>query len=138
MKMPQSVLVPLINPNEPEAMLASLPIQENQHVEAGQTLATFETTKAAADLLAETSGYIAGLRWQEGDSIKAGEILCYLSEDPDWEPDFNPPSTSGASDETPLGLRITQPALELVKRRGLPLGQLPVGLLITEAVVDEI
>ncbi len=74
------VRVPLVNPNETQASLAVLNVQEGQHVTAGDLIATFETTKAAADLLADQAGYITGLHRQQGESLRSGEILCYLGE----------------------------------------------------------
>ena len=86
-------------------------------------LCTLETTKSAADLLAEADGYIApGLQHDTGDSVSAGEVFCYLAEEPGWtplEPDHGSPQGENA---LPPGPRITQPALALAKEKGLDLG----------------
>jgi biotin carboxyl carrier protein len=74
------VLIPLINPNEPEAILASLQVCEGQLVSTGDNLCTLETTKAALDILAESDGYIVGLRFNQGQTARAGDLFCYLSE----------------------------------------------------------
>jgi acetyltransferase EpsM len=129
------VQFPLINPNEPEAMLAAVHIQAGQQVRRGEVLCTLETTKSAADLLAETDGYIAGLQHSPGDSVQAGEIFCYLAEEPGWtppEPDHESPQGETA---LPPGLRITQPALALAKEKGLDLSTLPLGPLVTESML---
>ena len=138
--MPATVIIPLINPNEPEALMANLAVHEGESVKAGQVLCTLETTKSTQELLAEADGYVIGLRLAEGQSVAAGELLCYLSETPDWAP---PEATSQASstepgaDGAPLpaGLRITQPALTLARQAGLDLNRLPLGPLVTESSV---
>jgi acetyltransferase EpsM len=137
---PLPVPIPLINPNEPEALLADLSVGEGQLVHAGQVLCTLETTKSTQELLAETDGYVVGLRLAQGQSAAAGELLCYLSDTPEWNPpEVSPPTDSDnlAQGTLPLppGLRITQPALELARQGGLDLSRLPVGPLVTESSV---
>ena len=114
--MPIPIVVPLLNPNEPEALIVSLLIKEGQFVNKAEVLATFETTKSASELYAEKDGYIVGLRLSQGEIGRAGEILCYLSETPDWIP---PQERSGQPEDLssqlkfPTGLRITKPAERL-------------------------
>jgi len=67
-----SVTIPLLNPNEPEALLAALHIHEGQHIRAGDLLATLETTKSAAELAAEQEGFVAGLHREQGATVRAG------------------------------------------------------------------
>jgi len=137
---PIPILIPLININEPEALLADLAVQEGQLITAGDVLCTLETTKSTQELVAETSGYIVGLRLSQGTSVPAGELLCYLSATSDWIP---PKSTASATIESgsqadstlPEGLRITQPALALARQHGINLDQLPIGPLVTESAV---
>ena len=129
-----SIKIPLLNPNELEAMLVTLHVSEGQHVEAGNPICTLETTKSTVDLKAEVSGYIFGLRYTEGQIVLTGEHLCYLADSPDW----TPPETESLSPEkepkmsVPEGLRITQPALNLAEKLNLELAKLPIGPLITE------
>ncbi len=103
------VLIPLLNPNEPEAMLATLSIVEGQRVEIGDTLCTLETTKATADVQAEAGGFVAGLRLRQGQTVRAGEVLCYLADTPDWQPppEEMPRDEVSAPESIPPGLRIT-------------------------------
>ena len=125
------VLIPLLNPNEPEALLAALHIQEGQCMAAGDLLCTFETTKSTADLHAEADGYVAGLKFTEGQTVRAGDVLCYLADSPEWQAPAAPITTPQAS-SPPANLRITQPALALARQHELDLSQLPAGELITE------
>jgi sugar O-acyltransferase (sialic acid O-acetyltransferase NeuD family) len=124
------VYIPLLNPNEPEALLAGLHIHNGQKVNAGELLCTLETTKSAADLLAEASGYIAGMESNPGQTVRAGDILCYIAPVPDWQPETTV-SPAGTTARLPTGLRITQPALALAQQHLLDLDRLPRGELIT-------
>ena len=132
------VSIPLLNPNEPEALLVALHVQEGQFVENGSLLYTLETTKSTTDVMAEDQGYVVGLRFKPGQKITAGEILCFLAETPDWISHEITPSqvTLNQEDQVPVGLRITQPALALARTHKLDLGKLPTGPLITESMVQ--
>jgi sugar O-acyltransferase (sialic acid O-acetyltransferase NeuD family) len=128
------ILVPLLNPNETDARLVALHVKTGQQVEAGDPLATLETTKSTFELEADAAGYVAGLQASEGELLHAGDIFCYLAPDVAWqapEQTKSPASPSGV----PKGLRITQPALLLAQKEGLDLGELPVGPIITEDAV---
>jgi acetyltransferase EpsM len=133
-------MIPLLNPNEPEAQVAAVLVKEGQLVSKGDLLCTLETTKSAADMVAETEGYVAGLRLNVGDTARAGEVLCYLSADPDWKPPtpstptpaMQPSSTAG---DVPAGLRISQNALALAQEQGLDLNLLPLDTFVTESMV---
>jgi sugar O-acyltransferase (sialic acid O-acetyltransferase NeuD family) len=135
------VTIPLLNPNEPDALLVALHVQEGQHVAAGDLLCTLETTKSAADLQAEQAGFIVDLRSQAGQTVRAGEALCYLAETPDWTPPAKQaePAMEGQTvsieGPRPEGLRITQPALALARQLGVELERLPTDRLVTENVV---
>jgi len=130
------VLIPLINPNEPEAVVAALPIRNGQVVSTGDLLCTLETTKSASDISAQCDGYVTGLRLAPGQSARAGEILCYLAETPDWELPAEPVVQQLESESSlPEGLRITRPALALARQRSVDLTSLPFGPLVTESMV---
>lgn len=129
---PFEVHIPLLNPNEPYAQLSILNIAEGQKVSEGDLLAVLETTKASAELLAERAGYIAGLRATAGDVLQAGERLCWLADEPDWQP---PEEAQIEEIALPKELRITEPALALARQAGLDLESLTIGPIITEAVI---
>ena len=135
-----SVLVPLINTNEADALLASLAVKEGQRVQNGELLAVLETTKSTADLSAECSGYVLGLRFKEGDILRAGERFCYLSPTADaaLPTEEEMPEKSAQPSAALEGLRITQPALALAQEMGVSLNQLPQDTLITEKLVREL
>jgi acetyltransferase EpsM len=142
--MPNPVTIPLLNPNEPESMIASLQVQEGQYVSKGDVLCTLETTKSAADLYAEADGYVAGLRFSSGQSAHAGDLLCYLAENPGWKPEEDPKPSSdrpvaaeSTGEDLPAGLRITKPALALARRHQIDLSVLPIGPLVTEDMLKK-
>lgn len=132
------VTIPLLNPNEPEAALTALYVQEGQYVRVGDPLGMLETTKATAELYAEAEGYVSGLRAAQGQTLRAGEVLCYLASSPDW----TPPTLVASAVEAvvpPEGLRITQPALALARQHALNLqGRFPPETLITTDMVQEL
>jgi sugar O-acyltransferase (sialic acid O-acetyltransferase NeuD family) len=135
------ITIPLINPNEPDALLASLYVDEGQQVFDGDVICTLETTKSTLELAAEGEGYIVGLCFGEGETVHANDVLCYLAESPDAAPPSRElASDSGGqpaseSDAPPEGLRITQPALNLAREHGLSLDGFPLGPLVTVEMV---
>ncbi len=139
MSEPRPVTVPLISPNEREAVLSALFVAEGEHVAKDQPLCTLETTKAEYELTAETEGFVVGVRFGEGDLVRIGDTLCYLADRADAElPEIPSPEEPADADlEMPEGLRISRPALSLAREAGLPLSQLPIGPLITEPTVRE-
>jgi len=131
----ESVLVPLLNPNEVESNIAHLAVSEGQQVAAGELLAVFETTKSTFEMEAETGGYVRGIRFAEGATVRAGDLFCYIAEELESPLPVQVilPAVEKRQDaELPAGLRITKPALELAQRTGIDLSTLPVGTLITE------
>jgi sugar O-acyltransferase (sialic acid O-acetyltransferase NeuD family) len=135
--MAEPVTIPLLNPNEPEANLAALHIREGQRVSIGDTLVTLETTKSTAELQAERSGYVIGLLAEQGQTLMAGAILCYIADAPDWTPptDVHIDKQTHDTSVSPTGMRITQPARALASQFGIDLNRLPTDRLVTESIV---
>ena len=130
--MANPVTIPLLNPNEPEALLVDLFVSEGQLVAEGDPLCSLETTKSSTQLTAQAGGYVTGLRLLKGQSVTAGELLCYLAPTPDWTPEEQ---VEESPDSLPPGLRISQPALTLARSLELDLTRLPVGPLVTQDMV---
>jgi sugar O-acyltransferase (sialic acid O-acetyltransferase NeuD family) len=138
--MATAILIPLLNPNEPEALLASLFVHEGKQVHKGDVLGVLETTKSTAEMVAEADGFVLGLKHQAGESVSAGEVLGYLVESPDEPLNLTPAGAtsklkheSTKLDDLPGKVRITRPAAELARQHGIDISLLPVGPLITEA-----
>ncbi len=129
------ILIPLVNPNEPGARLADLPVVNGQHVIKGQPLCTLETTKATVELTAEQDGYLVGLTAQQGQTIQAGEVLAYLAGSPEWQPPSKPVPVEPAR---PGGLRISQAALRLAEQYHVDLSGFSGEQFVTEKMVQEL
>lgn len=142
------VFIPLLNPNEPEARLVSLEIQEGQRVSRGDVLCTLETTKSTSELVSEVDGYISGLQFTTGETVSAGEVLCHLSDSPQTAPQELKKSSRSSENGSkidqevegglPRGLRISQPALTLARQHNLDLNRLPTDAFITEGFVQKL
>ena len=78
---PIEVLVPLLNPNEPEVQVARVHVVEGQKVQEGDPLCTLESTKSVTEVTAVREGFIVGLEFAESDLLRAGDRLCWLADD---------------------------------------------------------
>lgn len=131
------ITIPLINPNEPEALLAALHVAPGQHVISGEKLCTLETTKSTLELTADNTGYIVGLAFRTGQTVQAGDILGYLAESPDWTPPALPITVSDVQHFRTEGLRISQAALLLAEQHNVDLAHLSNEVFVTEKMVQE-
>ncbi len=137
------IKIPLLNTNEPEALLASVEVKEGQHLEKGDTIALVETTKSTAEIKAEKPGFLVGLRFTKGETLQAGEVLAYIGESLDAKDPNLPPWLISSEVETKQetifqGLRITDPARELALSNGVDLASLPKDRIVTRAMVENL
>ncbi len=135
------ILVPLLNPNEKEALLVALEAAEGEAVQQDDVIAVVETTKSTGEVTAPAAGYLVGVRFQPGQSMVAGEVLAYIGESPESnDPTLPPwaPEARAAEETAPQGLRITAPARALAEDNGLDLAELPLGPLVTRQMVAEL
>ncbi len=130
------IYFPLINPNEPEMSLVAIEVQQGQRVQEGQILGTVETTKATADLTAESDGYIYLSRHRVGEMVRAGELFGYLSPVPDLDLEKIPledqRSIQVPDQSKQANLRLTEPARRLAEAMNIDLSRLPKDEWITE------
>lgn len=133
------IIIPLINTNEPEAMLTDVLVQEGQKINIGDVLCVLETTKSTMELVAEEAGYVVGIRKREGDTIRAGDVFGFIAETKDWQPEetLQRSNVEESNLPHPPGLRISKPALALAKSENLDLTKLPTGVFITSDLVRE-
>ncbi len=137
---PFQVLIPLVNPNERESLVSELRVINGQKVHKGDVLAVFETTKAEVELTAEKDGIVKGLRVQQGDTLPAGDIFCWLVDSLNVDVpahDMQKPSRD-CETSIPQDLRLTKKASEIISRENIPLDDLPRGILITEQVIRDL
>ncbi|MGE5123315.1 MAG: NeuD/PglB/VioB family sugar acetyltransferase [Acidobacteriaceae bacterium] len=130
------IIIPLLNPNEPEARLVELNIQAGQYVHDGEQICSLETTKSTAVVYAETDGYVVGLDYHSGQNVMAGDVLAYIAASPSWVPPARIAMTAIQAPPLPEGLRISQPALRLAQQHNLNLGQLTGNAFVTEKMVQ--
>lgn len=139
------VIIPLINPNEPEARLSALNFQDGQKVSRGDVIAVIETTKATEEIIAEEDGYFFLTSKIEGQIVHAGERLGVIADSPDWhiftkdqltlqEEHF---STDEGDKDLPPGIRITRPALKLAREHQIDLRTFQTNVLITEKMIKD-
>ena len=137
MSEPFEVVIPLINPNEPEVQVVEVMVQNGQRVAVGDVLCQVETTKSSNEILAESPGFVVALRAVPGSKLRSGERICWLAEDADWQPpDESEISSETISEGVPEGMRITRPAKALIEASSLSYEMLPGDVLITEAIVQ--
>jgi sugar O-acyltransferase (sialic acid O-acetyltransferase NeuD family) len=129
------VEVPLVNPNEPEAMVVDVAVSDGARVAEGDLLCALETSKSVEDVYAEFSGYVFGLAAKLGTTVTAGGVLCYIADDPSWSP---PEMSDDEEEAVPDDLKITGPAVAVAKELGVDLDELPRGVLVTERHVREV
>ncbi len=131
------VLIPLLNPNEPEVQIVETLVENGQKVVLGEVLCIVETTKSSHEVAAERAGYVVSFNHTRGDKLRAGDRLCWLAEKSGWTaPTAVEPVSEMRREGIPQGMRITEPALELAKSLGIELEELPGDRLITEAEVQ--
>jgi len=131
----EAIHIPLLNTNDPSSTLTELHIGNGADVAEQTLIATCESTKGVEDLHAPRSGFVCGLTAKAGDSLRAGEVLCWIADTPDWQPtDVDQPVDKR---KAPEGIRITEPARKLAEKHGLALAALPPGELVTVSRLQE-
>jgi sugar O-acyltransferase (sialic acid O-acetyltransferase NeuD family) len=134
---PTPITIPLINPNEPGALLVTLYVTPKQYLTKGEKLCTLETTKSTVELEADVDGYLVGLAFEAGQTVQAGDILGYLADSPDSAPASHLIAPGGLQPAYPEGLHISQPALLLAQKHNLDLTHISNELFVTEKMVQE-
>jgi len=75
-----TVPVPLLNANEDRVTLVTLAVTDGDVVRTGDRLATVETSKATADIVAPCRGVVRGVKVTDGAELKVGSTLCTIEE----------------------------------------------------------
>jgi sugar O-acyltransferase (sialic acid O-acetyltransferase NeuD family) len=130
----------MLSVNEPEAQLVELFVTTGSKVVVGDPLCTLETTKATFEVQAEVEGYIHDVLVAKGERVTAGAVLFEISSEPPTEPAASLSVSSAPATEAearPEGLLITEKGLRLAKELGVALAALPLGVMVTEAMVRE-
>lgn len=131
------VEVPLVNPNETDAMVVEVAVTDGDQVRAGDLLCALETSKSVEEVYSEHAGFVFGLASKLGTMVSAGGVLCYIADDPTWAPPDEPGAGAGTKG-VPDDLKITEPALAVARELGVDLDSLPRGVLVTERQIREL
>lgn len=134
------VIAPMLSVNEPEAQVIDVFVTTGSKVAVGDPLCTLETTKATIEVEAEVGGYIHAVLFSKGQQVTAGAILFEISSVPPTEPPVSSSVSSAPvpdAESRPEGLLITEKGLRLAKELGVRLDTLPLGAMVTEAMVRE-
>jgi len=130
----------MLSVNEPDAQLVEVFVTTGRKVVVGDALCTLETTKATFEVQAEVEGYIHDVLVTKGQQVTAGTVLFEISCEPPAESPASlsaPSAPSADAGSRPEGLLITEKGLRLAKELGVALDVLPLGALVTEAMVRE-
>jgi sugar O-acyltransferase (sialic acid O-acetyltransferase NeuD family) len=126
------VVAPLLSPNEPEAQVVEVGVDEYSEVRRGEVVCVVETSKASAELESEWNGYTGPVRVQVGDRVEAGQVICEVFE---RLPERRQDATGETSGPGPAEVRLSRSAEKLALEAGVDLSLLPAGRFVTEADV---
>lgn len=111
------VKVEQINVSDDEYELVQIYAEENQKVEQGDLVISYESSKASFDVEAEISGYVKYRPNLEiGARVKVGEVIAFLSEDPDA--DWPTVDDTNFVPEIDLS-KFSRKAIELIRKNQL-------------------
>lgn len=115
-----TIKVPLINTNEPEALVADWLVEPWAKVNVNDPICTIETTKSTFDIEADVEGYIYPII-EEGIYAKVGSILGYIfpSDDPKQLIEIE------TNDMSSGGRIISQKAKKILENNSLSINELP-------------
>jgi sugar O-acyltransferase (sialic acid O-acetyltransferase NeuD family) len=126
----------MLSVNEPEAQLVELLATVGAKVSIGDPLCTLETTKATFEVQSEVEGYVHRILVVKGQDVTAGAVLLEISpEAPATTPEKVSPVAAPEVESRPDGLLISDKGMRLAKELGVALEALPLGVLVTEAMV---
>jgi pyruvate/2-oxoglutarate dehydrogenase complex dihydrolipoamide acyltransferase (E2) component len=123
---PEAVTVPQLNPNDDTVVLVRWHLPSGAHVRHGQTLVTFETTKATFDVEAPKEGYVF---YELGPKtmVAVGRPVAWICHEPSPPRVLEQPSSGGRSPEAGER-RATRKAARLMREHGLSELDFPAGL----------
>lgn len=111
------VKVEQINVSDDEYELVQIYAEENQKVETGDLIISYESSKASFDVEAEISGYVKyPPNLQLGSRVKVGEVIAFICDDPDAE--FATVDNTNFIADTDIS-RFSRKAAELIQKNQL-------------------
>lgn len=121
---------PLINTNEPEALVVEVSLAPYSKITRGEHLFTLETSKATYDVESEYDGFVGPVTITVGSRVTAGDLICEVFTDP-------PARTAATGDPPPAtpNRRFTQKAARLAVELGVDITRFPPTGFVTEEAV---
>ncbi len=127
------VVAPLVNTNEPEALVIELAVAAGDVVAQGDLICVLETSKSAEDVEAEFAGHIGPLRIGLNDMVEAGALICEIWDGP---PPAQEARAAGAGGAAP---KLTRKAEAMIAQAGITdLSSLPTDRFVTQRDIEEL
>ena len=80
MEKEKKIVMPRLSPNMEEAVLVGWSKELNEPVKKGDVLFEVETDKVICEIESDSDGVLDKMCFEEGDQIKAGDIIAVLKE----------------------------------------------------------
>jgi sugar O-acyltransferase (sialic acid O-acetyltransferase NeuD family) len=120
---------PLVNANEPEALVVGLDVEPYSRIARRQRVCTLETSKATAEVESEYDGFVGPVGIALGGRVTAGDLICEVfAEMPEPTAAADGPAAAGTR-------RVTRKAARLAEQLGVDATGLPGAGFVTEAEV---
>jgi sugar O-acyltransferase (sialic acid O-acetyltransferase NeuD family) len=131
---------PLVNANEPEALVVGLDVEPYSPIARRQRVCTLETSKATAEVESDYDGFVGPLGIALGGRVAAGDLICEVfAEMPQPAAEGDDPAAAGTLSGFALRgtgtRRITRKAARLAEELGVDVTGLPGAGFVTEAEV---
>lgn len=77
--MRENILMPQLGESVSAGTLVGWLRHPGEYIEAGDVLFEVETDKATMEVEAETSGYVRQIFYEEGQDVKAGDVVALMT-----------------------------------------------------------
>jgi sugar O-acyltransferase (sialic acid O-acetyltransferase NeuD family) len=111
------VVVPRLNANEDQVLVASVLAKAGTRVAEGDLLFVLETTKASSEVLAPADGEVTAVNAKSGQMVDVGAVLCVVGE--------GAAGVVSAGSATDGEVKITAKAQLRAKELGIDVGLVP-------------
>jgi sugar O-acyltransferase (sialic acid O-acetyltransferase NeuD family) len=130
------VVAPLISPNEPEAQVVEIGVEQYSPISRGDVVCVLETSKSAVDVESEYDGHTGAIELRVGDRVTAGQLICEVFDRAPAPTAGEPSAEARGGSAAPAGLKLTRSAERLAREAGIDLSLLPTGRFVTERDVE--
>jgi pyruvate dehydrogenase E2 component (dihydrolipoamide acetyltransferase) len=131
--MAKAIIMPKFGFTQETAQIVSWMKQEGEAVEAGDPIAEVTTDKVNMEVEAPEDGILAGLRYQEGDTVPVTEVIAYIIQPGESVPGDAPapaaesqakaPADSKTAEDKSARIKATPVAEQFAREKGIDLAQ---------------